>query len=66
MGLDKLDDSMNNVGFGVTNSLVNQIPRLNSFGISMVCIDFVRYGENPPHMYAPTCSRDTNGSLHLQ
>lgn len=51
MGLDKLGNTMNNVGFGVTNALVNKIPRLSSLGISLVCIDFVHYGETIPHTH---------------
>lgn len=51
MGLDKLGNTMNDVGFGVTNALVNKIPRLSSLGISLVCIDFVHYGETIPHTH---------------
>ena len=42
---------MNKVGFNVTNALVNQIPGLNTLGISLVRLDFAPYGENPPHTH---------------
>ncbi|RWR81859.1 putative germin-like protein 2-1 [Cinnamomum micranthum f. kanehirae] len=50
-GFDKPSNTMNKVGFNVTNALVNQIPGLNTLGISLVRLDFAPYGENPPHTH---------------
>ncbi|KAK4757045.1 hypothetical protein SAY87_007172 [Trapa incisa] len=41
----------NNDGSNVTNVNVDQIPGLNTLGISMVRIDFAPYGLNPPHTH---------------
>ncbi|XXG65913.1 hypothetical protein AAC387_Pa05g3499 [Persea americana] len=43
---------MNKVGFNVNNAHVNQIPGLNTLGVSLVHLDFAPYGENPPHTYS--------------
>ncbi|XXG65939.1 hypothetical protein AAC387_Pa05g3520 [Persea americana] len=50
-GFDKPSNTMNKVGFNVTNALVNQIPGLNTLGVSLVRLDFAPYGENPPHTH---------------
>ncbi|RWR81872.1 germin-like protein subfamily 1 member 7 [Cinnamomum micranthum f. kanehirae] len=50
-GFDEPSNTMNNVGFNVTNALVNQIPGLNTLGVSLVRLDFAPYGENPPHTH---------------
>ncbi|RZS20348.1 hypothetical protein BHM03_00052848 [Ensete ventricosum] len=39
------------LGFNVTPANVNQIPGLNTLGISMVRIDYVPKGLNPPHTH---------------
>ncbi|XXG62296.1 hypothetical protein AAC387_Pa05g0680 [Persea americana] len=50
-GFDKPSNTENKVGFNVTNALVNQIPGLNTLGVSLVRLDFAPYGENPPHTH---------------
>ncbi|XP_009402554.2 germin-like protein 12-1 [Musa acuminata AAA Group] len=44
-------DTGNKLGFNVTPANVNQIPGLNTLGISMVRIDYVPKGLNPPHTH---------------
>ncbi|RWR81868.1 germin-like protein subfamily 1 member 15 isoform X1 [Cinnamomum micranthum f. kanehirae] len=34
---------------GIVDMAVHQIPGLNTFGVSLVRLDFAPYGENPPH-----------------
>ncbi|KAK8483938.1 hypothetical protein V6N13_014824 [Hibiscus sabdariffa] len=41
----------NRVGSKVTTVNVDQIPGLNTLGISLVRIDYAPYGENPPHTH---------------
>ncbi|XP_044483565.1 germin-like protein subfamily 1 member 17 [Mangifera indica] len=41
----------NSVGSNVTAVTVDQIPGLNTLGISAARIDFAPYGENPPHTH---------------
>ncbi|URE01246.1 germin-like protein [Musa troglodytarum] len=50
-GLDMPGDTGNKFGFNVTQANVNQIPGLNTLGISMVRIDYVPKGLNPPHTH---------------
>ncbi|XXG74558.1 hypothetical protein AAC387_Pa07g3250 [Persea americana] len=50
-GLDKSGNTSNLVGSKVTPVNVAQIPGLNTLGISLVRIDYARWGLNPPHMH---------------
>ncbi|XP_073116968.1 putative germin-like protein 2-1 [Elaeis guineensis] len=50
-GLDKPGDTGNKLGSNVTQVNVNQIPGLNTLGISLARLDFVPYGLNPPHIH---------------
>ncbi|KAJ4721157.1 Germin-like protein 1 [Melia azedarach] len=50
-GLDKPGNTANQVGSNVTTVNVDQIPGLNTLGISAVRIDFAPYGQNPPHTH---------------
>ncbi|XP_031259169.1 germin-like protein subfamily 1 member 13 [Pistacia vera] len=44
-------DTNNPVGSNVTTVNVDQIPGLNTLGISAVRIDYAPYGQNPPHTH---------------
>ncbi|CAN8233013.1 unnamed protein product [Cochlearia groenlandica] len=50
-GLDKPRAVTNAVGSNVTPVNVNQIPGLNTLGISIVRIDYGVNGQNPPHTH---------------
>ncbi|XP_038986548.1 putative germin-like protein 2-1 [Phoenix dactylifera] len=50
-GLDKPRDTGNKLGSNVTQVNVNQIPGLNTLGISLARLDFAPYGVNPPHTH---------------
>ncbi|KAJ4721141.1 Germin-like protein 1 [Melia azedarach] len=50
-GLDKPGNTANQVGSNVTTVNVDQIPGLNTLGISAVRIDYAPYGQNPPHTH---------------
>ncbi|KAJ4721158.1 Germin-like protein 1 [Melia azedarach] len=50
-GLDQPGDTRNRLGFNVTTVNVEQIPGLNTLGISAVRIDYAPYGQNPPHTH---------------
>ncbi|XP_073116930.1 putative germin-like protein 2-1 [Elaeis guineensis] len=50
-GLDKPGDTGNKLGSNVTQVNVNQIPGLNTLGISLARLDFAPYGLNPPHIH---------------
>ncbi|GJV48330.1 germin-like protein 2-1 [Tanacetum coccineum] len=50
-GLDKMGNTTNPVGSNVTAVNVNQLPGLNTFGISMVRIDYAPWGQNAPHTH---------------
>ncbi|KMZ73730.1 putative germin-like protein 2-1 [Zostera marina] len=50
-GLDKAGNSKSRVGSIVTPVNVEQIPGLNTLGISLVRIDFQPGGLNPPHTH---------------
>ncbi|KAG6521847.1 putative germin-like protein 2-1 [Zingiber officinale] len=50
-GLDRPRDTNNYVGSTVTPVNVNQIPGLNTLGISLVRIDYAPNGLNPPHTH---------------
>ncbi|KAJ4721149.1 Germin-like protein 1 [Melia azedarach] len=50
-GLDKPGNTDNQVGSIVTNVNVEQIPGLNTLGVSIVRIDYAPYGQNPPHTH---------------
>ncbi|XP_042479189.1 putative germin-like protein 2-1 [Macadamia integrifolia] len=50
-GLDKPGNTSNNLGSKVTPVFVDQLPGLNTLGISLVRIDFAPYGLNPPHTH---------------
>ncbi|KAJ0078491.1 hypothetical protein Patl1_23057 [Pistacia atlantica] len=47
----KPGDTNNPVGSNVTTVNVEQIPGLNTLGISAVRIDYAPYGQNPPHTH---------------
>ncbi|KAK8483145.1 hypothetical protein V6N13_064191 [Hibiscus sabdariffa] len=49
--LNKPGNTNNRVGSNVTTVNVDQIPGLNTLGISLVRIDYAPYGENPPHTH---------------
>ncbi|GMY20316.1 germin-like protein subfamily 1 member 14 [Fagus crenata] len=50
-GLDIPGNTNNRVGSNVTTVNVDQIPGLNTLGISIVRIDYAPNGENPPHTH---------------
>ncbi|KAJ4721175.1 Germin-like protein 1 [Melia azedarach] len=50
-GLDKPGNTDNRVRSNVTTVNVEQIPGLNTLGISAVRIDYAPYGQNPPHIH---------------
>ncbi|XP_010257844.1 PREDICTED: putative germin-like protein 2-1 [Nelumbo nucifera] len=50
-GLHKPGNTSNPVGSKVTAVNVEQIPGLNTLGISLARIDFAPYGLNPPHTH---------------
>ncbi|XP_042375272.1 putative germin-like protein 2-1 [Zingiber officinale] len=50
-GLDKAGNTSNAVGSKVTPVNVVQIPGLNTYGISLVRIDYAPFGLNPPHTH---------------
>ncbi|XP_058076925.1 putative germin-like protein 2-1 [Magnolia sinica] len=50
-GLDMPGNTSNNVGSNVTAVNVNQIPGLNTLGVSLARIDYAPYGLNPPHTH---------------
>ncbi|KAH9728237.1 Germin-like protein subfamily 1 member 17 [Citrus sinensis] len=50
-GLDQPGDTANRLGFKVTTVNVEQIPGLNTLGVSAARIDFAPYGQNPPHTH---------------
>ncbi|KAG6521849.1 putative germin-like protein 2-2 [Zingiber officinale] len=50
-GLDRPGNTTNNVGSAVTQVNVNQIPGLNTLGVSLVRIDYAPNGLNPPHTH---------------
>ncbi|KAL8473343.1 hypothetical protein ACS0TY_030247 [Phlomoides rotata] len=50
-GLNKAGNTSNPVGSKVTPVNVNQIPGLNTLGVSAVRIDYAPYGLNPPHTH---------------
>ncbi|KAG6518952.1 putative germin-like protein 2-2 [Zingiber officinale] len=50
-GLDRPGNTTNNVGSAVTQANVNQIPGLNTLGVSLVRIDYAPNGLNPPHTH---------------
>ncbi|CAH2079825.1 unnamed protein product, partial [Thlaspi arvense] len=50
-GLNKAGNTDNDVKSNVTTVNVDQIPGLNTMGISLVRIDYAPYGQNPPHTH---------------
>ncbi|XP_031379645.1 germin-like protein subfamily 1 member 13 [Punica granatum] len=50
-GLNMPGDTNNKLGSKVTPVTVDQIPGLNTLGISAARIDFAPYGLNPPHTH---------------
>ncbi|RWR81866.1 putative germin-like protein 2-1 isoform X1 [Cinnamomum micranthum f. kanehirae] len=50
-GLDKPGNTANYFGANVTKVFVNEMPGLNTLGISMVRIDYAPDGVNPPHSH---------------
>lgn len=50
-GLKKPGNTSNPLGSMVTPANVNQIPGLNTLGVSLARIDYAPYGLNPPHTH---------------
>ncbi|KAG8383941.1 hypothetical protein BUALT_Bualt04G0066300 [Buddleja alternifolia] len=50
-GLNIPGNTSNPLGSRVTTVNVNQLPRVNTLGISVVRIDYAPYGLNPPHTH---------------
>nr|XP_027061364.1 germin-like protein subfamily 1 member 14 [Coffea arabica] len=50
-GLNKPGSTANPLGSNVTQVNVNQIPGLNTLGVSLARLDFAPYGLNPPHTH---------------
>ncbi|KAG8066291.1 hypothetical protein GUJ93_ZPchr0004g39368 [Zizania palustris] len=50
-GLNVAGNTMNPQGSNVTAVTVNELPGLNTLGISLVRIDFAPGGQNPPHTH---------------
>ncbi|PIM98557.1 hypothetical protein CDL12_28961 [Handroanthus impetiginosus] len=50
-GLNKPGNTSNPLGSKVTPVNVNQLPGLNTLGISLARIDYAPYGLNPPHTH---------------
>ncbi|KAI3462465.1 hypothetical protein Pfo_019128 [Paulownia fortunei] len=50
-GLNRVGNISSPVGSRVTQVFVNQMPGLNSLGISLVHIDYAPNGLNPPHLH---------------
>ena len=50
-GLNISGNTSNLLGFNVTTINVDQIPGLNTLGISLVRIDYAPHGQNPPHTH---------------
>ncbi|XP_006349265.1 germin-like protein subfamily 1 member 13 [Solanum tuberosum] len=50
-GLNMPGNTSNNVGSAVTPVNVNNLPGLNTLGISLARIDYAPYGLNPPHTH---------------
>ncbi|KAM3377836.1 hypothetical protein P3S68_010249 [Capsicum galapagoense] len=50
-GLNKPGNTSNQLGSVVTAVNVNNLPGLNTLGISVARIDFARRGLNPPHTH---------------
>ncbi|XP_049350342.1 germin-like protein subfamily 1 member 20 isoform X4 [Solanum verrucosum] len=61
-GLNVPGNTSNQLGSVVTAVNVNNLPGLNTLGISLARIDFAPYGLNPPH----THPRGTEGLIHFQ
>ncbi|XP_023635112.1 putative germin-like protein subfamily 1 member 9 isoform X2 [Capsella rubella] len=61
-GLNKAGTPNEKTGSVVTLVNVNQIPGLNTLGISIVRIDYAVNGQNPPH----THPRASEGLVHFQ
>ncbi|PIN05447.1 hypothetical protein CDL12_22012 [Handroanthus impetiginosus] len=50
-GLNRVGNISSLVGSAVTKVFVDQLPGLNTLGISLVRIDYAPYGLNPPHIH---------------
>ncbi|KAG8384258.1 hypothetical protein BUALT_Bualt04G0099600 [Buddleja alternifolia] len=50
-GLNRPGNTSNPLGSRVTPVNVNQIPGLNTLGVSLVRVDYAPYGLNPPHTH---------------
>ncbi|XP_060167518.1 germin-like protein subfamily 1 member 13 [Lycium barbarum] len=50
-GINMPGNTSNPVGSAVTNVNVNNLPGLNTLGISLARIDYAPYGLNPPHIH---------------
>ncbi|KAK9206142.1 hypothetical protein WN943_016415 [Citrus x changshan-huyou] len=66
-GLDKPGNTANRLGVDETDANVEQIPGLNTLGISAFRIDYAPYGQRPPHIH-PRASEILlvlEGTLHV-
>ncbi|KAG2705521.1 hypothetical protein I3843_05G050500 [Carya illinoinensis] len=50
-GLNVAADTSGQLGSNATNVFVDQLPGLNTLGISMARVDYAPYGVNPPHTH---------------
>ena len=50
-GLNKAGNTSNPLGSVVTRVNVNNLPGLNTLGVSLARVDFAPYGLNPPHTH---------------
>ncbi|XP_042492627.1 putative germin-like protein 2-1 [Macadamia integrifolia] len=50
-GLDIYGNTSNRLGLAVNPVTVDQLPGLNTLGLSMSRLDFAPYGLNPPHIH---------------
>ncbi|GMN25865.1 hypothetical protein TIFTF001_001092 [Ficus carica] len=50
--LNNPGNTSNQIGSKVTTVNVEQIPGLNTLGVSLVRIDYAPYGQNPPHTHS--------------
>ncbi|KAK9201168.1 hypothetical protein WN944_016369 [Citrus x changshan-huyou] len=66
-GLDKPGNTANRLGVDETDANVEQIPGLNTLGISAFRIDYAPYGQRPPHIHphASEILLVLEGTLHV-
>ncbi|XP_048558345.1 putative germin-like protein 2-1 isoform X2 [Triticum urartu] len=61
-GLHMAGNASNKQGSAVTAVNVAHIAGLNTLGISLARVDYVQYGQNPPHIHP----RASEGLIHFQ